>query len=128
MTASLLGAGGAVSLAWLPFPMSSREDMAKGMRGVNDVGHLILTAVTLLLILAQIRSAAAVYGPRFRRYSLGTAASVLVFGALVGPGAQKLPEGLPTRMGLVERISIGAWLQWMAALAVNLMRRPGGRR
>jgi len=48
---------------------------------------------------------------------------VLVFGALTGMQAPKVPAGEPTPwMGLFERVSLWAWLLWMAVLAIILLR------
>jgi hypothetical protein len=49
-------------------------------------------------------------------------AAVVVFGALTGVQASKVAAGEATPwLGLLERLSIGAWLLWMAVLAVMLM-------
>lgn len=124
VTGGLLVAGGPLSFAWLPFPMSSRADIQAGAGAGNDVGHLVLSSVTGLLILCQMASAAAAFGKPFRLYSLASAATVLVFlGALTGRQGAKLAKGEPTaRLGLYERIGMGAWLQWIAVLAVKLLR------
>lgn len=124
VTGGLLVAGGPLSVAWLPFPMSSRADIQRGAGGGNGVGHLVLSGATGLFILSQMGSAAAAFGNRFRLYSLASAATVLVFsGVLTGRESAKLAKGEPTpRMGLYERIGIGAWLLWIVVLAINLLR------
>ena len=120
---AVLLASGATSVAWLPFPMSSRLDIASGKAASNDVGHLVLTGVTGAEIVALLGLGAAAFGPKFRAYSLASAAVVLGSGALTSRQAANLSRGKPTpAMGLYERASIGAWLQWMAALAVILLR------
>jgi hypothetical protein len=123
VTGALLVAGGPVSVAWLPFPMSSRADIQRGAGAGNDVGHLVLSGATGLLVLSQIGSAAAAFGTRFRLYSLASAATVLLFtGVLTGREAAKLAKGEPTAwMGLYERIGLGAWLLWIAMLAIDLL-------
>ncbi len=130
VTGGLLVAAGPMSFAWLPFPMSSRADIQAGAGGGSGIGHLVLSGATGPLILAQMGSAAAAFGKWFRLYTLASAATVLVFaGALTGRGAVKLAKGEPTgRMGLYERIGIGAWLQWMAVLAISLLQRSGAAR
>ena len=126
VTGGLLVAFGVIGVLWLGFPMTSRQDMVNGTTPANDIGHIALTAVTVVLILSQIGFGAASFGKRFRVYSLLTAATVLVFGALTGMEAPKVPEGKPTPwMGLFERINLYAWLLWIAVLAVLLLRTRG---
>jgi Protein of unknown function (DUF998) len=82
VTGALLVASGVTGVIWLPFPMSSRAEMVRVGTGGNDLGHLVLTAVTVTLILLQMGFGAAAFGKQFRLYSLVSAATVLVFGAL----------------------------------------------
>ena len=120
---TVLLASGATSVAWLPFPMSSRRDIASGKSASNDVGHLVLTGLTVVEIVALLGSGSAAFGPKFRVYSLASAAVVLGGGALTARQAAKMSGGKPTRgMGVYERACIGSWLQWMAVLAVILLR------
>jgi hypothetical protein len=124
----LLGSG-ATNLAWLPLPMSSRDAIARGEASDSDTGHLVLSGLTVAEIVALLGAGSGAFGTRFRMYSLCSAAVVLLSGALTSRQAAKLTNGQPTpRMGLYERISIGAWLQWMAVLAIILLReqRPLG--
>lgn len=123
VTAGLLVAHGIVGLVWLVFPMTSRADMAPGApTAVNDIGHLVLTAATIVFVLSQFAFSAAAFGWRFRVYAVVSAVTVLVFGALTGVEAAKLASGRPTPwMGLFERISIAPWLLWMTVLAVMLL-------
>ncbi len=115
----LLMAQGVTAILWLPFPMTSRADMVKGATTANDTGHLVLTGVTVVLILAQLAFGAAALGTRFRIYSVITAVTVLVAGGLTGTQATKVADGAATPwMGLSERINIGAWLLWLVVLAV----------
>ena len=124
VTGGLLIAFGITGVAWLPFPMSSREDMAKGAIPANDVGHLVLSAVTILLILAIIGfGAVAIRNLVFRIYSAVTVMAVLGFGAVVGTQAPNIPEGLPTPwMGLFERFNVYGCMLWVAVFAVILLR------
>jgi hypothetical protein len=122
-TGLVLLASGATSIAWLPFPMSSREVIARGKATGSDTGHVVLSGLTIAEILALFGAGAGAFGTRFRNYSLTSGAVVLLSGALTSRQAAKLSTGQPTpRMGLYERISIGTWLQWMAALATILLR------
>jgi len=123
VTGVLLALHSATHPLWLLAPMTSREQMVSGASmPASDVGHLVLTAVTLAFILAQLGFAAAAFGRRFRRYCLLTAVAVVGFGGLTGVLSARLPAETPW-MGLVERASVGAWLLWLAVLAVRLWRR-----
>ncbi len=123
-TGLVLFASGATGIAWLPFPMSSRDVIAKGGATGSDTGHLVLSGMTVAEILALFGVGSGAFGTRFRIYSLTSGAVVLLAGALTSRQAAKLANGQPTpRMGLYERISIGMWLQWMAALATILLRK-----
>ena len=122
-TGLVLLASGATGVAWLPFPMSSRDVIARGATTGGDTGHLVLSGLTVAEIVALFGTGAGAFGTRFRIYSLTCGAVVLVSGALTSRQAAKLASGQPTpRMGLYERISIGTWLQWMAVLATILLR------
>ena len=122
-TGLVLLASGATGIAWLPFPMSSRDVIARGAANGSDTGHMVLSGLTVAEILALFGAGAGAFGTRFRIYSLSCGAVVLLSGALTSRQAIKLVNGQPTpRMGLYERVSIGTWLQWMAALATILLR------
>jgi hypothetical protein len=116
-----------VAVLWLVFPMTSRADIVPGTTAVNDIGHLVMTGLTLIFVLAEIGFSAAAFGWPFRLYAVISCAAVVVFGALTGVQASKVAAGEATPwLGLLERLSIGAWLLWMAVLAVMLM--TGARR
>jgi hypothetical protein len=124
-TGGLLMAHAATFPLWTLSPMTSRHEMI-GPMSPNDVGHLLLTALTLIFILLQLGFAASGLGGRFRRYSQVTAITVLVMGGLTALSSAELPRGPTPWLGLVERASVGAWLLWLAVLALVLMRREGG--
>ena len=123
ITGGVLIAHGVVAITWLWFPMTSRQAMIRAGTASNDTGHLVLATLTIVFILAELGFAAVAFGTGFRVYSAVTAATILVFGALVGPLAAGIPDGKPTPwMGLYERVSIGEWLLWMTVLTVMLLR------
>jgi hypothetical protein len=63
--------------------------------------------------------AAAAFGNRFRRYSIGTIVILLVFGAVAGSDISRIDAQLPTpRLGIIERVDIYAYLLWMVVLAI----------
>jgi hypothetical protein len=119
---ALLAAIGVVGLAGIPFATMR-------MRGTGslatDAPHLILTAVIVVCILLAVGLGASLLGHRFRIYSYATLAALLGSGAWTGVEGAKLAAGEPTPwLGAVERIHIGAYLLWVAVLAVALLRRP----
>jgi len=126
VTGALLSAHAATAPIWVLFPMTTREEMGATMP-VNDLGHLLLSAVAIAFILAQMGFGGAALGKRFRSYSLVSAATVVVFGALTGIASREMPTGEPTPwLGLVERVSFGAWLLWISMLASVLLWRSRG--
>jgi hypothetical protein len=119
IAAGLLIAYGALGLLAPLVPMHPRE----AEETLTDTMHIVLTTVTVLLILSSIAFAAAARGRRFRLYSFATLLTVLVFGAWTGLEGPKIAANQPTPwIGMTERISIGAWLLWVAVLAVVLLR------
>jgi len=110
----VLGAVG-VPGPWL-FPMN--------LRGVGgDEPHIIMTAVMVLFIITAVVAGAFALGRGFRLYSFATLATTLLFGMLTGLQGKAVATGAPTPwIGLTERVCIGAFLLWVAVLAVALLR------
>ena len=101
----------------------SRQEMTAGTTPTNDVGHLTLAALTVLLIVGTVGVGAAALGKWFRIYSILTLTVVLACGGLTGRLSAGITGGEATPwLGLVERTSIGAWLVWLAVLAITLLR------
>ena len=124
VTGALLVAQGFMFPVWLLFPMTSRADMVAGTTAANDVGHLVLGAVAVLLIVAEMVAGALAIGTWFRWFSVATVLTTLGSGGLVAGTASTVAAGDATPwMGLVERFSYGSWLLWMAVLAIVLLRR-----
>ncbi len=119
----LLIAHGVVSLQWLWFPMTARGANITGSTRWSDVGHLVLVAWSGLFALAEIGCGAAALNRCFRVYSIMTVVTALVFGALTSTQAANLVDRKSTPlMGVYERVSVGAWLLWIAVLSVILAR------
>jgi hypothetical protein len=122
---ALVVAHGAMSFLWMFGPMSQREVLAEGGATSADTMHLVLSAATGLFVVAYVATTAFAFGWVFRIYSVVTIATALVFG-LLSAQVDKIEAGDPTPyMGLLERIGIGAWLLWMAVLAIMLLRTRG---
>jgi hypothetical protein len=117
ITGVLLVAYGVLGLAAPFFPMHQRG----APTSLTDAMHIALTSVTVLLILLQLAIGSAAGGKGFRVYSLATFAVVLLFGALAGWEGPRIAAGAPTPwVGAVERVCVGAYLLWVAVLAVVL--------
>ena len=67
-------------------------------------------------------------GKRFRYYSYGTIATLIVFGVLASLQAGRMAANQPTPwMGIEERINIYATMLWVAVLAIGLLRAQKAR-
>jgi len=109
-----------VSFAW---PQFFPEDLTAPVSAFTNTMHIILTVVTVFSWLLILGFAATAFGKRFRLYSIGTLATVLVFGALTGPQAAALAAGQPTPwIGLTERINIYSFMLWVVVLSFTLLR------
>lgn len=106
-------------------PMHRREVLAAGGGTLTDTLHLVWTAANGAFTLLAIGLGAAAFGRRFRFYSIATMVILLTAGGLTSVDAPRLDANLPTPwMGVWERVNIGAWLLWVAVLAVMLLRLP----
>jgi hypothetical membrane protein len=116
-----------VGLFWPP--MHQREVLAAGGKSLTDTLHIAWTMMNGVLTLAAMAFAAAALGRRFRLYTIGTIVVLLAAGAWTGTYASRIEANLPTPgAGVWERVNVGAWLLWVAVLAVVLLRRrPNGR-
>jgi hypothetical protein len=113
-------ASGVLSLYWPPMQLRGAEF------ALTDALHIAWSIVTVLLMVLAIALAASGLGRRFRLYSLATLAALLLFGFLTGLDAPNIAANLPTpRVGVWERISIGAFMAWIMVLAAMLLRRDG---
>ena len=110
-------AGGAV------FPMKPREALAAGEGTLRNTMHIPATMVMSLFILLAMGFGATLLGKRFRYYSYGTIAMLIVFGVLASLQAGRMEANQPTPwMGIEERINIYATMLWVAVLAIGLLR------
>jgi hypothetical protein len=114
---ALMIAIGAVGLVTPPMNLRGTADIS------GDLPHILFTAVIVLLIVLAIGIGASLYSRRWRIYSFATLLILLVSGALTGLAANQLAAHQPTPwLGVAERINIGGYLLWVAALALALLR------
>ena len=103
------------------FEMNQRGAAVAG----NDLSHIVVTAVLVLLLLLAVGFGASALGNRFRVYSWATLATVIVFGAMSAPFGVRLATGQATPgLGIIERIHVYAFMLWVAVFAIALLRRP----
>ncbi len=117
------GFGVVGGIAWPFAAMHQREVLAAGGATWSDTLHVILGLMTVLFMLVAIGIGAAAFGRPFRLYSIVTILVLFVFGTLTGLESPRLAANQPTPwIGLWERITIYAFLLWVAVLAIALLR------
>src|SRR5918994_5522106 len=121
--AMLLGYAAFGVAGGLVFPMRPREALAAGEGTLRNAMHIPATVVMSLFIALAMGFGAALLGKRFRYYSYGTIAILVVFGALASLQAGQMAANEPTPwMGIEERINIYVTMLWVAVLAIGLLR------
>jgi hypothetical protein len=121
--AMLLGYAAFGMAGGVVFPMKPREALAAGEGTLRNAMHIPATMVISLFILLAMGFGATLLGKRFRYYSCGTIAILVVFGVLASLQAGKMVANEPTPwMGIEERINIYATMLWVAVLAIGLLR------
>lgn len=118
ITGSLVTVWGLLGFVWLFFPMNMRGAIGSS----TDTMHLIMAAITVLLMMFFMGSGAATHGRRFRIFSILMILTMLFFGALTGQQAPNVAANLPTPwMGVTERISVYSPMLWIFALAIVIL-------
>lgn len=115
--AGLLTAYGLWNIIGALYPLTLGDEASVPM-------HILATDIQLALMVAAMCFVAAGFRGRMRAYSI---ASLLV-SSLVGIVAFMAAPGPNLLLGIGERISIGAFLLWVAVLAVALWKRPAAGR
>jgi len=123
--AMLIGYAVAGIAGGVAFPMASRGTDSS-LR--NDM-HIPATAVMSIFILLAMAFGAKLFGRRFRTYSCGTIALLVVFGILTSLQGGRIAADQPSPwVGIEERVNIYATMLWMVVLAVGLARAPSTMR
>jgi hypothetical protein len=108
-------------------PMHQRAVLAAGGGTLTDTLHLVWAAITGVFFVLIVGFGAAALGRRFRVYSIATMVIGLACGAVTSTYASRVQADLPTPgVGVWERISIAAFMGWIAVLAIALLRAPHG--
>jgi membrane protease YdiL (CAAX protease family) len=118
LTAGLMLGFRALALLAFPFPMVADEVL-----GANTIHTIIWGVLTPLLMLASIGASAAAFGKTFRLYAILTLGALIACSVWTGVLAAQINAGEPVRwFGVAERALQGVWLQWVAVLALVLLR------
>jgi hypothetical protein len=118
ITGILLSIWGALGFVWLLFPMHLRGSIGSA----TDTMHLVMSAITVLLITTFIAIGSGAGKRWFRIYSILTILVMLTFGAYVGTLASRVQAQLPTPgLGIIERVSVFSPMLWVVVLAIILM-------
>ncbi len=90
---------------------------------LTDILHVVWGGVTVMLMMLAVGFGAAAFGKRFRIYSIITLMVFIAFGILTGIEGPRIAQNLPTPfIGIWERINIAAYMLWVIALAVAVLR------
>ena len=117
----LIVAYGALGLLWPFAPMHLRDVLAAGGATLSDTMHLVLSAVTVVLMLLAITVGADAFGARFRAYSIATLSILIGCGVLTFMDAPRVSSNLSTPwIGIWERLNVGVFLLWVVVLAIHL--------
>jgi len=128
IVAILLIVYGLVGLLWPFAPMQQREALETEGGTIKDTMHLILGAVDMLLFLFMIGFGAALFGWRFRIYSIATIIIFLVFGTIMSFDVPRVAENDPTPwLGVTERITVFSPMIWIIVLTILLLRSEKGQ-
>jgi|SRR5688572_6989991 len=91
---------------------------------LTDTLHIVWTMITIFLMMLIIGFGAAALKKPFRIYTIITFVIFLTFGILTSMEAPGIPQNLPTpRIGIWERINIGAFMLWVSVFAAVLIQR-----
>ena len=105
-------------------PMHQREVIATGGGTLTDTLHITWAMITLLLMMLIMGFGASALGKRFRIYTIATWAVFIGFGILTWLESPGIEKNLSTpRIGVWERINIGAFMLWVIVLAIVLRRK-----
>jgi len=116
---ALLVFSGLFGLFWPP--MHLRGDPST----ITDTLHILWSIVTLSIMVVVMGLGASVLGKRFLIYTVATLAVWLACGTLTFMDASRLADNRPTpRLGIWERINIGAYMIWIVVFATMLLALP----
>ena len=108
----------AINFYWPPMHLRGNKPT------LTDTLHIIWAMITLLLMMLIMALGAISSGKLFRVYTIITFVVFIVFGILIGVEAPGIAKNLPTpRIGIWERVNIGAFMLWVIVFAIVLLKR-----
>jgi len=118
IVATLIMVYAIINVYWPPMHLRGNEPT------LTDTLHIVWAMVTITMMMLIMGVGAAALGKSFRLYTIATFIVFLTFGVLIGIEAPGIPKNLPTpRIGIWERVNIGAYMLWMIVFAIALLRR-----
>jgi len=118
VTGSLIVIYVIINFYWPPMHLRGNEPT------LTDTLHIVWAMMTLILMMLIMGFGAAALGKFFRIYTILTFVIFIGFGILIGTEVPGIPQNLPTpRIGIWERINIGAFMLWVIVLAIVLLQR-----
>jgi hypothetical protein len=116
---AFLAAIGVLGFVYALFPIQQRGAPFT----TNEVAHLTLVVVNVCCVVGAAITGGRAGSRGFRRFSVAMVVVCVSFGALGGRYAASIAAGDPTPwLGVIERISVYAYLLWLAAFANMLLR------
>ncbi len=105
-------------------PMHQREVIAAGQGTLTDMLHIIWAMITVVFMMLLMGFGAVAFGKRFRVFTAVVFIVFIVFGILIGVESPGIRGNLPTpHIGIWERFNIGAFMLWIIAFSIALIRR-----
>ena len=118
IVATLIMVYAIINVYWPPMHLRGNEPT------LTDTLHIVWAMVTITMMMLIMGVGAAALGKSFRLYTIATFIVFLTFGVLIGIEAPGIPKNLPTpRIGIWERVNIGAYMLWVIVFAIALLRR-----
>ena len=111
-----------INFYWPPMHLRGNEP------ALTDTLHIVWAMITIVLMMLIMGFGAAAFGKTFRFYTIFTFVVFVVFGILTGMEAPGIEANLPTpRIGIWERVNIGAFMIWVILFTRGLLQREKNR-
>jgi hypothetical protein len=78
---------------WLLFPMTSRGEVVEATSHANDIGHMVLSALAVLFVVAEMALSGAALGKRFGGFAITTMITAVAAGGYVASTTSDVAAG-----------------------------------